>query len=251
MTVWGNILKLLVSDYDDTLYTGDHNIKINVKKIKEFIDKGNLFMLSSGRSYYSLKGKIIEHNIPYSYLGTEDGSHLFDSNDILIHEELLNPNILEELDPILELGKHKGLQYGTTREYYFEDKGLPLSSLNIIIDEDNIDKEFLIEWKKLKKKYNKEYNFLEYGYRKEWYYCIKPVGVEKSKPVDKLKELYNLDNKDIFVIGDGDNDLNMIVNYNGYMIGDNERLKRCALHRYNEVHELIDDIEKNKVLRRW
>ena len=55
---------------------------------------------------------------------------------------------------------------------------------------------------------------------------------------------------DLFTIGDGDNDLPMLHDYNGFMIGDNETLKKVTLKCYNEVYELIDDIEKQKVKRR-
>ncbi len=43
----------------------------------------------------------------------------------------------------------------------------------------------------------------------------------------------------------------MIRDYNGYMIGNNKNLEKVALKKYNAVHELISDIERKKVLKRW
>ena len=98
-------MKLLVSDYDGTLFTDERNMKINVKRIEEFVKEGNLFMLSSGRSFESLMGKVEEHNIPISYLATEDGSHLFDKKGTLLHEELLDLDIEDESISIGEIQK--------------------------------------------------------------------------------------------------------------------------------------------------
>ena len=244
-------MNLLVSDYDGTLYTSEKGIKLNVKKIQEFIDNGNLFMLSSGRSYESLMGKVEDYNIPFSYLATEDGSHLFDKNGSLIHEDLLKTDIKSEIDTLINLKRHYDMQYGTTREYYSVDKGLPTSSINFILHEDMINKKFVREWSKLEKKHKKEYEFLVYGYSNIYYYCIKPKGVDKNRPIDKLSEMLSLPKENIFVIGDGDNDTAMIINNNGYMIGESESLKKCSLKCYNEVYELIDDINKQKIKRRW
>ena len=43
----------------------------------------------------------------------------------------------------------------------------------------------------------------------------------------------------------------MIRDYNGYVIGNNEEVIRHAVDRYDAVHELITDINKRKVLKRW
>lgn len=244
-------MKLLVSDYDGTLFTSENSIKINVDKITEFISEGNLFMLSSGRSYESLMGKVEEYNIPVSFLATEDGSHLFDKNGTLLHEKMLNIDIEKEIHDIKALNRHYGMQYGTTRKYYESYPGLPVSSINFMIQEDMIDKRFNAEWKKLERNHKKEYEFLVYGYSGIYYYCIKAKGIDKANPVDRLSEMLRFDKKDIFTIGDSENDKPMIVNYNGYMIGDYEPLKKCSIACYNEVYELIDDIQKQKVKRRW
>ena len=100
-----------------------------------------------------------------------------------------------------------------------------------------------------------DYEYLVYGYFIKnhgmvYYYCIKPKNIDKSIPVSKLAELKKLSKNSIFTIGDGDNDIPMIKEFNGFMIGDNDSLKKHAIGCYNEVYELIDDINKQKVKRR-
>lgn len=247
-------MQLLVSDFDGTLHTCDEVMEMNVKKIQDFIDQGNIFMLSSGRSYESLKAKMKLYNIPVSYMATEDGSHLFDKRGRLIHEVTMSKDILSDIDPIIELGRHKELQFGTTRAYLHERTDKDISSVNFVIDEDKINNDFIFEWEKLKLKHP-DYEYLVYGYFIKnhgmvYYYCIKPKNIDKSIPVSKLAELKKLSKNSIFTIGDGDNDIPMIKEFNGFMIGDNDSLKKHAIGCYNEVYELIDDINKQKVKRR-
>ena len=77
-------MKLLVSDFDGTYYLDDNDIKLNNRVIKKFQNKNNLFMLSSGRSYKSLKEKVNEYQIPYDYLSCCDGSILYDKKGNII-----------------------------------------------------------------------------------------------------------------------------------------------------------------------
>ena len=248
-------MKLLVSDYDGTFYTKKKNcknVKLNIKKIQEFIDKGNLFMLSSGRSYYSLMEYVWAQKIPVNYVATEDGSHLFDKSGNVLYEEFLDTSILEKLEPLLNLKRHSEVQFGTTREYFYNK--IPkqkVSSINLVINEKNINKEFKNEWKKLEKENNDKYGFLRYDYADIHYYCIKPKGIDKSKPIEELSKKLEIPKKDIFTVGDGINDFPMILDYNGYVIGKKEELNKIALHKYKHLHELVDDIENKKVLRRW
>jgi len=246
-------MKLLVSDYDDTFntYISDHNVKLNVRKLNEFIDNGNMFMLSSGRSFNSLMDKVQKYKIPISYLATQDGSQLFDRNGTLLFERELDTEIVDKFDHLASLGKHKEIQYGTTREYYYEEPKLPIANINFIIDEKEITTEFNREWNRLKKENKEKYNLIRYGYQGTYYYCIKPIGIDKAKPVEELAKIVGLSKTNIFTVGDGDNDVPMIENYNGYVIGKKENANRVALKQYDEVYELIDEIEKNKVLRRW
>lgn len=60
--------KMLISDFDDTLYRDEESLQINIKKIKEFRDKGNLFVIATGRSFISLEAKMKRYSIPFDYL---------------------------------------------------------------------------------------------------------------------------------------------------------------------------------------
>ena len=49
--------KILVSDYDQTFYIGDEDIEKNKIAVNRFRNKGNIFIIATGRSYEDFMGK--------------------------------------------------------------------------------------------------------------------------------------------------------------------------------------------------
>lgn len=244
-------MNILVSDYDGTFYTDEHNIKINCEAVEKFIKDGNIFVLSSGRSLKSLMGKVKEYNIPFSFLSCCDGSFLFDSHPSMHFAYTMShdaKNIFKDLE---DLKKHKRLEYAYPEDYYTEyDKFKILGSIAFTIDEDKIDKEFTDTFDRIKNEHT-EYQYDVYGYDKDYYYLIRPHGVSKTSPIGYLEGLYDVSRENIYTIGDNTNDKELIRDYNGYRIGDNKDIIDVSINEYNAVHELISDIENKKVLKRW
>lgn len=60
--------KILISDYDETFYQSDIDIKKNIDEVTEFRTLGNLFVLATEKNYVDLKQKIDKYEIPYDYL---------------------------------------------------------------------------------------------------------------------------------------------------------------------------------------
>ena len=242
-------MKLLVSDYDGTFYTDEVNVKKNVNSIRYWMLYGNSFMISSGRSFNSIAKKLIEHNISVDYISTEDGSHLFDRNGNLLFEKNMDKSIINEIDDLKSLNNHDGIQYGTTYEYYDElPKYKEISSINFVIKKDKITPKFIKEWDSLK--INNAYSFLVYSYDDISYFCIKPKGVDKRTPIEYLETSIPILKRNIYTVGDEDNDKTMVKSYNGYTIGDST-IKNDALASYNNIEEIINDIYTKKIKKRF
>ena len=60
--------KIVFSDYDGTLNTGEEDMIKNIQAIQEFMNNGNLFVIATGRSYLDLKRKLESYPIPFDYL---------------------------------------------------------------------------------------------------------------------------------------------------------------------------------------
>ena len=81
--------KLLVSDYDMTLrviydFENDLILNANLKALHGFIDRGNTFLLNTGRNYYSIKHEIEKYHIPYHYLACNGGAILLNGDGSLL-----------------------------------------------------------------------------------------------------------------------------------------------------------------------
>ena len=108
--------KLLVSDYDGTFYSDLRNLKINIKAIEKFRKAGNLFAISTGRAYNSIKKECEKHNIPYDYLFCNDGAVLFNKDDELIYAKEFPRELLvavgltitgeENVEEVIYYGSH-------------------------------------------------------------------------------------------------------------------------------------------------
>ncbi len=244
-------MKMLVSDFDGTFATSEDDIKINCELLRKYIARGNIFVLSSGRSLKSLKNKVETYNIPYNYLATCDGNFLFDSNDNLIMADVMKHDILDKLEDLKKIKIYDRIDYAYSDNYsstYYPDR--EIGSVTAVIRDENITDEFIKEYNKLKNE-NENYDFLVYGFNGTTFYVAKTKNNNKSTPVKFLERKLKLAIKDIYTVGDNLNDIEMIHDYNGYVIGNNDEVIKHAVAKYNAVHELINDINKRKVLKRW
>jgi HAD superfamily hydrolase (TIGR01484 family) len=244
---------MLVSDYDGTFSTSTSDIELNCKLIREFIKDGNQFVLSSGRPLNSLKKQVELYDIPYTHLGTSDGNFLFDKKGNLLEYNLISHHIVRNdiLKALKNLKIYEGIQYAYPKvnlnKYYRRSR---LGSIAFVIKEKKITDEFLILFDELKRT-NDAYDFSVYGYSGIDYFMIRPKGISKSSPIKKLSNKLHISKKHIYTIGDNDNDYELVRDFNGFVIGNNEELNKVALKRYNAVHELVSDIQSKKVLKRW
>lgn len=244
-------MNLLVSDYDGTFATNEKDIQLNRKMIERFIKNGNKFLLSSGRSLKSLKEQVIMYKIPYNYLGVSDGNFMYDEKDNLIMQNYMSSDIISEIEELLQLGIYIQIQYTYSRENSLSMKDdEELGSIAFVIERDKITEEFLELYRRVEKE-NPKYQYDVYSYKDIFYYMIRPKGINKSSPIIHLEHTLHIPKSKIYTIGDNINDIEMIRDYNGFMIGDNGSVRKEALRKYNAVHELINDINNNKVLKRW
>lgn len=75
---------ILASDFDNTIYVEDKNqLQENIKYIKLWM-RENIFVITTGRSYYSIYPLLVKNNIPYNYLICNNGAMVFDANNNII-----------------------------------------------------------------------------------------------------------------------------------------------------------------------
>ncbi len=231
--------KLLVSDFDDTLYVNEEEIKVNLDKIDEFRKKGNLFVVASGRSYVSFKEIIKIHNIKFDYLMLSHGTLIYDKNMNLIKKYTINEEIVKDILSFIDKIKSYSI-------YLFNS--ISLNEPNNYEDVTKMSIEFntVEEAKEIERLVNENFGNYVKVYQinhKRHYIEMITKEANKSNAIKYLINYIDISNKDVYTVGNAINDLEMIKDFNGYAMNHSEEIvlnnvsKRC-----NSVHELIEKI---------
>lgn len=197
-------MKLLSSDYDGTLNVFEYDIWLNLAYINNFISRGNIFVLNTGRVYDSIKKEIDKYHIPYSYLACNDGNLLLNRNDELVYSTNIHNDINRALSMLKLMFQNIALEpviyNGNVLEY------------ELITS--HIDDKFLLELNMICSLYNLCYKTFHIKDKQHIYICDKSIS--KSTAINKISELEKIEKCDIFTIGDDQNDFEMINDFNGY-----------------------------------
>jgi len=201
-------MKILASDFDNTIYFLDDkekNVK-NISAIKKFVSYGNVFCIITGRNYSDLKLLLNKEDIPYSYLVCDDGAKIFNNMDYCLDTVLLDEKLIEQTIPILE---------ENNCDYYLDDGYNKTTNkkdcVKIVIncaDEDEKNKIVDIVKERVD----------VHIYASRTHVNIINKSVNKRNALKKLMNLEELDYNLLHVIGDNDNDYEMLKAYNGAVI---------------------------------
>lgn len=237
-------MKLFVTDYDDTLYNGDLIINKNINKLIKLQQNNFKIVISTGRSYPSILNQVNKYNIPFDYLSCCDGSIIYDNEGKIIDAFYLNKEIVKPLEEFYQNLNYEEIQFSYKEGYSNILKDGNLLGINIVLSTENYNKKIVNDFLRIKNKYQ-NFNFLPYQHPNFSYLCVKPLNVSKSYAIKALKEKLNIKDNDIYVIGDADNDFEMIRDYHGVgMKTSCDSVKKIANKLYDQVYDYINDILK-------
>lgn len=228
-------MKILASDFDNTIYFPDNDelTKDNIESIKKFITKGNIFCVITGRNYTDLKVYLNKYNIPYSYLICEDGAKIFNNMDYCIDTTYLDEEMIDEIKSILdEIKCDYYLDDGYNKTEYLKDV------VKIVVNcKNQKEKDRIV--KIIKEKVD------VHIYASRTHVNIINKIVNKKYALNKLIELEDLKAK-IYVIGDNDNDYEMLESFNGGVIKKHHKvLDGLNKKEYNTLGDYIEELMKN------
>ncbi len=207
-------MKVIVSDFDFTFFTDEY--LENIRLINDFVAKGNMFIIATGRNLTHLKKDIKGFNINYEYLICNDGGIIFDKNGNIIYQKDINPDIVESIFNVLNNDKNIKVSYVDDSVNYTTDTK---SKANAIIGSYIDSKLASNTLSKIVKEYNQVH-----GYLSDNWINITDISVNKANGVEYLKNYLNIDQDNIYTIGDNVNDIQMLNNYHGYLIESNLNL---------------------------
>lgn len=229
--------KILVSDYDKTFYLNDEDIEKNKIAINEFRKKGNIFIIATGRSHFDFYNKLDLYKFDYDYVIINHGATILDKNDNILANFPIKNEIIPEIKKDLKLEKSiKGFccsELESRVDFNHKD----LTKINVGY---NSKDEAISINEKINNKYSKFINS----------YSIAETSLEiisnetnKSKAIDLLLNRLNIKRQNVYTIGDGYSDIEMVKNFNGYAMQEAvDELKKVAKKEYSSVSELINEI---------
>ncbi len=224
-------IKLLISDYDFTFFTSEEEIKENVKKVEEFRKKKNIFIIATARDPKSIREKLEQYNIQCDYVISYLGG-VIEKGKEYIYVCYLEKNVVNKIDTIIS-------KYDDLDIYRMSIKEKP--KLNEIIG-----------YKIICENQETLYSIAEEFKNDEDVWCriienelyINNKLHTKITAIKKLIEKCNFSKEQIYTVGDFDDDLEMLLNFNGYrMKNSSELLKENIKNEVSSVGELIEKLK--------
>lgn len=229
--------EILVSDYDNTFFIDDKQIYQNIECVKKFQEKGNLFVISTSRSWKSIKKETDKYNIPFDYLCCNTGGAIFDKFGNVLYVGKLSDNansIVENALLKLDLKGTLVTRYGVYEEttekinniigYKIKGNRDDIRRLNNELKAE-LDNKFEIITKD-----EENYSKLFLNYKMN----TKENGIEKLLKTFPKKEYK------VITVGDDDIDFGMLKKYNGYrMKNSSNLLAKNIFNSVNSVSELM------------
>lgn len=234
-------IKMLVSDYDQTFYISDKDIEKNKKEVKKFMDEGNIFVIATGRSYQDFKRKEEQYNIKYNYVILNHGATVLDNKGNIIYNFPIENSIIDEIKKEVKLEKTIQHFCCSTLESRVDFDHTDLTKIAVTY---KTEEEAMRISKILNDKYSR--------YIKAYFIRINSIEIisrqtNKSYAISLLMDKLGIDKKNIYTIGDGHSDIEMIKDYNGYCMEDSiEELKKIAKDEFDSVSTLIKQVTEKK-----
>lgn len=229
-------MKILASDFDETIYFVNNQEKTrkNIAAIREFISSGNIFCIITGRNYSDLKLLLNDLSLPYSYLICEDGAKIFNNVDYCLDTILLKRSEIESIVPILE---------ENNCDYYLDDGYNKTTNyddcVKIVVNcQDDSFKQKIV-------KIIKE-NSNVHIYASRTHVNIINESVNKENALKRLLNIEELDYHLLYVIGDNDNDYEMLKTFRGATLKKHyPKLDELNKKEYDTLKEYVEELMQN------
>ena len=230
--------KILVSDYDNTFFRNDKEIKENMLKVEEFRRKNNLFIIATGRSYYDFNRALKEYDIKYDYLIINQGATILDNKNNIIENYTIDEKVKDMIAEDLKLNDEETMFACSILESRVSIKNEKITKIHKGYENIDIDR-------KMNEFINNKYSSSVNSYLITTSNSIEIISsmTNKAKAISKIAEIENIDKQNIFTIGDSYNDIEMIKSFNGFCVENaQQEVKDVSIKVCSSVSELINEL---------
>ncbi|WP_338983252.1 HAD-IIB family hydrolase [Spiroplasma endosymbiont of Othius punctulatus] len=236
-------MKWLFTDFDNTVeIPADHETtEKNFEFLKKWNEAGNRVVFASGRPVEMLEKSSKDAGLESEYFISNNGAYTYDKHLKKLDQVFISSEHRSDMLKILNDEAAKGaciiyiLPNGRQGYSYIDIKNYPYGGFEKVkdfffpngINEQNKEKDIL-ENKELLSIYflgNLEFDFEGVAKKFDGFKNIRairtapvileivPYNVSKARGIEIISKLHNIDTKDIYTSGDGDNDKEMLENY--------------------------------------
>jgi Cof subfamily protein (haloacid dehalogenase superfamily) len=254
-------MKLLATDYDGTLKFGQSVLEEDIQAIRDWREQGNLFAIVTGRSKESITKEMEEFNIPADFYVTNNGGMVFDANgEVLMSTQLDTVTAIDlmfashEMPEVVSYMVNDGIhRHKVDVHPYLEDHRYPNVSQDMeeqdVMDSGSFAQlvyscstpEAALE---LAEKINDYFGNSVTAYANNFVVDIVPLHISKASGLEFLQAYCDIDDEDIYPIGDSHNDIPMLEAYSNsaaVALAD-EEVRQSAHGEAVSVKEYVDSI---------
>lgn len=255
------MVKLIVSDIDGTLLqNGNRELSENaVFLIRELIDNGIIFAVASGRQYPNLKRLFAPVGREIVYI-CENGGFVVYKGEVLEKTIMDRENSLLLLEDIYDRTNCEILLSGENTSYIkpknpkYEGylKNVVGNNVTLVKEFKNIEEDFIKisvfeedgiinSSSYFANKWGDKFKTTVSG--KAWMDFVK-LDTNKGNSLKKIKEMFEIDKKEIFVFGDNYNDIEMFKegHYSYAMTNAENEVRAHATYSTYDVESVLYDI---------
>lgn len=234
---------LLVSDFDRTFYLNDSDIEKNKIWVDKFIDKGGIFVIATGRSYKDFYDKLDIYKFNYNYVILNHGATILSNSGEILYNICIPKEIVSQIKINLDLLNCVDYFCCSKIDSRVDFLHENITKINVKYKNDKIARE------KVKLINDKFFKYVNAYYVNNFMIEIISSKANKAKAIKILIEhLSNLIYPNVYVIGDGYSDIDMIKEFNGYCMKDSViELKKIAKKEFASVSELIEEINNEQI----
>ena len=223
--------KLLVSDFDETFFFKDKSLAENIYYVNKWTLK-NLFVIATGRSYmdYYNKAKDIKTN----YLIINHGATILKNNQVIYNIPIGN-DVVNKINKDLLL-EQKEIFCCSEKESRVDINSKDITKIHIYCNNLKKSEELM---KYLTNNYPVNCYLITGGKSIE----VVSNKVNKAKAIFKIMEQENINIDNVYTIGNGYTDIDMIKEFKGFSItGSVNELTKYSNKNYNSVADLIKEL---------
>lgn len=222
-------MKLLATDYDGTIKFAGQVLEEDLQAIQNWKDQDHLFALITARSPQSIFDEIDKYNIPFDFVVSNNGCLIFDQDRRLLNSTRLDATTALDLmyaahelpevvsyAAVSENGRFKVTVNPNLEDYHYghledADEAWLMENyagfVQLIYSMQNED-----EATQLAEKVNQHFSNSVHAYAINTAVYMVPASVNKGMGLEFITAFGDVDDDEVYVLGDNFNDLSMLEN---------------------------------------